>query len=103
MSINQTLEILKQQAPLTEKQAASILAEHTLAEQKKIIAAFVIGRDHIHRNAWNENELISVKCIAHIPHEDYARKLFEVNVNLVAYLESFERCAKNAKFDLDSL
>ena len=103
MAIYKAINTLKTTAPLSQTKSEAFINSLDFTIQKQVIAAIYIGRDHIHSDNWNKDNMLSTNYIDHIPKEDYAKIVHEKNSALINYLDSIERCANNEGFDLNLL
>jgi hypothetical protein len=103
MSIYKVIANVKARSPMTKIQASTFLATLSELEQRQLIAALYIGREHVHASRWNSTKHLSVKFIDHIQFQDYSRILYEKTDSARLYLDSIERCAKAMNFDLNDL
>lgn len=103
MSIYTIISNLRSTPPKSEAAAAEFLASLSPKQQRHLIAAVYLGRDHLHSNEMRKDVDLTSAAIDHIPTDDYARILSEKSGSLDTYLGQLIACAAASKFDLEAM
>jgi hypothetical protein len=103
MSIYNHIDTLKNLVPLNQSQADAFLVSLSGKEQKQIIAAIYIGRDHLHNQEISDGYAMDTGMVDHISNDEYGRIISEKNTAVKQYLDALTRCADNSGFDLNKL
>lgn len=71
--------------------------------QETILAAVLLGRDHLHKEELRDDIPMDTSGILGLNLDEYPKKLYEIRGNIESYINSLTHCADNSNFNLDNI
>lgn len=103
LSIRNALLELRNLNITSPKDSDRFLQRFSPDMQKIILAAVLLGRDHLHKEELRDDIPMDTSNMHSLFFDEYPQKLYEIQSNIELYINSLIHCAENSNFNLENI